>query len=88
MGAASLVTSILRIAGTERRAVGSLRLRFIFADPDVLQEGEGDHGECGMVMQAVPRAALEVIEAEFLFHLLVRLLACPARFDACSEHFE
>ena len=36
MGAASLVTNILRIAGMERRAVGSLRLRFIFADPDVL----------------------------------------------------
>ena len=88
MGAASLVTSILRIAGTERRAVGSLRLRFIFADPDVLQEREGNHGEGGMVVQAVPRATFEVIETEFLFQLLVRLLACPARFDACRERFE
>jgi hypothetical protein len=48
------VTSILRIAGIDSRADGSLRLRFIFADPDVLQEREGDHGEHGVVMQAVP----------------------------------
>lgn len=50
MGAASFATSIRRIAGNEIRVVGSLRLRFIFADPNVLQKREGDHREHSMVM--------------------------------------
>lgn len=50
MGAASLATSILRIAGNEIRVFGSPRLRFIFAEPDVLQECESHHGEQGVVM--------------------------------------
>ena len=34
-----------------------------------------------VTMQAGPGAALEVVEAEFLLELLVRLLAHPARLD-------
>lgn len=39
-------------------------------------------------MQAAPRAALEVIEAEFLFELLMCLLARPACLDRGSEALE
>lgn len=38
-----------------------------------------------MVMQALPTAALEVVEAEFLLHLLMLLLADPARLDPGSQ---
>jgi len=40
-----LATIILRIAGSEIRVVGSLRLSFIFANPNVLQESKRDHRE-------------------------------------------
>ena len=54
----------------------------------MLQEGEGDHRKQRVMMQTDPRASLEVIEAKLLFHLLVRLLARPARFDRGNEHLE
>lgn len=44
----------------------------------MLEEGEGDHGHQGVAVQAAPRAAFEVAEAEFLLHLLVGLLTDPA----------
>src|SRR4051812_942718 len=34
-----------------------------------------------MMVQAVPTAPLEVVEPEFLLHLLVALFAHPTRFD-------
>src|SRR5579859_2797000 len=37
------------------------------------------------MVQSVPRASLEVVEAQFLFHLLVGLLAGPSCFDERSE---
>ena len=75
IGAARLATSILRIAGKVMRSSGPLRLRFIFATPHLLQECECNHREDRVVVEPVPRAALEVIESEFLLELLVGLLA-------------
>ena len=40
---------------------------------------EGDHDQNRVMVQAVPTASLEVIETEFLLHLLVSLFANPAR---------
>jgi hypothetical protein len=53
--------------------------------PEVLQEGEGDQHHQGMVVQAGPGSALEVVETELFLHLLVRLLADPAGLDRCRE---
>ena len=53
-----------------------------------MQEGERDHREHGVVMEAVPRAAFEVVEPELFFELLVRLLARPASFDGGGERLE
>jgi hypothetical protein len=39
----------------------------------VLEEGIGDHGHQRMAVKALPGTPLEVIETEFLFHLLMRL---------------
>ena len=47
----------------------------------MLQECVGNHRHQGMPMQALPGASLEVIEAQFLLHLLMRLFANPAGFD-------
>jgi len=51
----------------------------------LLQEQERDQRQERMPVQTPPRAALEVIEAEFFLHLLVRLLADPARLDGRGE---
>jgi hypothetical protein len=48
-----------------------LRRGFIFVQAFLLQEGKGHHGEQGMVMEAAPRAAFEVIEPELFFELSV-----------------
>src|SRR5689334_24971108 len=50
-------------------------------EPRVLEERERDHGHQRVPVQAGPGAALEVVEAELLLRLLVRLLADPARLD-------
>ena len=47
----------------------------------MLEEGICDHRHERMTMQALPRAALEVVKTEFFFHLLVSLLANPTRLD-------
>src|SRR5881275_3529248 len=59
-------------------------------EPQVLEERERDHGHQRVPVQTGPGAALEMVEAELLLHLLVRLLAHPARLDricwcACSH---
>lgn len=51
----------------------------------MLEEGIGDHGHQGMAVKAAPGAALEVVEAQFLLHLLVGLLAHPACLDGGGE---
>src|SRR5262245_28709216 len=50
-------------------------------EPTMLEESVGDHRHQRMTMQALPGSALEVIEAEFFFQLLVSLLANPSRLD-------
>ena len=47
----------------------------------MLEESIGDHRHERVAVKALPGAALEVIETEFLFQLLVRLLANPSRLD-------
>jgi len=47
----------------------------------MLQEGVSDHGHQGVTVEAAPGAPLEVVEAELLLHLLMGLLAHPARLD-------
>ena len=54
----------------------------------VLEEGEGEHHHQGVPMKPVPGTALEVVEAEFLLHLLMRLLADPARLDDLARLFK
>src|ERR1700752_2653257 len=47
----------------------------------MLEEGGGDHRHERMTVKAGPRSSLEVVEAEFLFQLLMGLLADPSRLD-------
>ena len=47
----------------------------------MLEESVSDHRHQRMTMEPLPRSALEVIETEFFFQLLVSLLANPARLD-------
>jgi hypothetical protein len=60
--------------------------RILFSPPRgcealMLQEGKCNQGHQRVPVKPCPRPALEVIEAEFLLHLLMRLLADPARLD-------
>src|ERR687889_277956 len=50
-------------------------------EPQVLEEGEGEPAQERVVVQPAPGAALEVVEAELLLELLVRLLAHPPGLD-------
>jgi hypothetical protein len=45
----------------------------------MLEKAQSAHGQDGVVAQSCPVPALQMIEAEFLLHLLVALLA--ARLD-------
>ena len=65
LGSPSVIFSPLRLVG----------------EAEMLEEREGDHDQDGVMVQTVPTAPLEVIESEFLLHLLVSLLADPARLD-------
>ena len=51
----------------------------------MLEEGVSDHRHERMTVKALPGASLEVVEAEFLFQLLMGLLADPARLDGGSQ---
>ncbi len=57
-------------------------------EPQVLQKGEGDLAQKGMVMQSTPAPALEVVEAQFILHLLVHLFAYPAPLDQGRQILE
>src|SRR5437763_14103666 len=57
-------------------------------EPQVLEERERDHGHQRVPVQAGPGAALEVVEAELLLQLPVRLLAHPARLDRRRQLLE
>src|SRR5262249_2341170 len=75
----------LRIAGSVARCVVSLRRGFIFDEPQVLEEREGDHREQGVMVKPGPRAALEVIQPKLFLHLLVRLLARPPSLERADD---
>ena len=47
----------------------------------MLQEGEGEHRHERMAVETLPGSPFEVIEAEFLFQLLMGLLANPSCLD-------
>ncbi len=51
----------------------------------MLEEGIRDHRHERVSVKALPGSALEVIEAEFLFQLLVSLLANPSRLDGSRQ---
>ena len=51
----------------------------------MLEEGVGDHCHERVTMKALPGSSLEVIEAEFFFQLLMRLLANPSRLDGGGQ---
>ena len=50
-------------------------------EPQVLEESKGELAQKGVVVQAAPAPALKVIETQLVLHLLVHLLADPARLD-------
>jgi hypothetical protein len=50
-------------------------------EPAILEEGVGDHRHERMTTQALPGSYLEVVKTKFFFHLLVSLLANPARLE-------
>src|SRR5256884_6207436 len=54
-------------------------------EPAMLEESVSDHRHERMTMQALPGSALEVIETEFFFQLLVSLLANPSRLDGSRQ---
>ena len=51
----------------------------------MLKEGKGEHGHERMTVKALPGSALEVVEAEFLFQLLMGLFTNPSRLDGCGQ---
>ena len=53
-----------------------------------LKESVSDHGHQGVSVQPDPGSALEVVEAEFLLRLLMRLFADPSGFDRGGERPE
>ena len=53
-----------------------------------LKECIGDHGHQGVSVQPGPGSAFEVVEAELLLELLMRLLTDPSGFDRGGEHLE
>lgn len=53
-----------------------------------LEERVGDHRHQRVSVQTGPGSTFEVVEAEFLLELLMRLLTDPSGFDRGGERFE
>lgn len=53
-----------------------------------MQEGVGDHCHQGVSVKADPGPALEVVEAQFLLELLMRLFTNPSGLDGSGERLE
>jgi len=51
----------------------------------MLEKGVSDHRHKRVTVKALPGSALEVIEAEFFFQLLMRLLTNPSRLDSSHQ---
>ena len=58
------------------------------SEPLRLQEGVGHHRHQGVAVKPGPGSSFEVIEAEFLLELLMRLFANPARLDPTGESLD
>ena len=56
-----------------------------FFEATVLKEGESDHRHEGVAAKSLPGSPFEVIEAEFLFQLLMGLLANPSCLDGGGQ---
>ena len=54
----------------------------------MLEEGVSDHRHKCMTVKALPGSSLEVVKTEFFFHLLVSLLANPARLDGGCQNVQ
>ena len=50
-----------------------------------LEEGVGNHRHEGVAVKPLPASALKVIKSEFLFQLLMCLLADPAPLDGFHQ---
>ena len=53
-----------------------------------LEKGVGDHGHQGVSVEPSPGSTFEVVEAEFLLELLMRLLTDSSGLDRRGEHLE
>ena len=51
----------------------------------MLEEGECEHRHEGMTVKALPGSSLEVVEAEFLFQLLMGLFTNPSPLDGGGQ---
>ena len=56
-----------------------------FFEATVLKESESDHRHERVVVKSLPGSPFEVIEAEFLFQLLMGLLANPSCLDCGGQ---
>jgi hypothetical protein len=56
-----------------------------FFEATVLQEGEGEHRHERVAVKTLPGSSFEVVEAKFLFQLLMGLLANPSGLDGGSQ---
>ena len=56
-----------------------------FFEATILKEGECEHRHERMTVKALPGSSLEVVEAEFLFQLLMSLLTNPSRLDGGGQ---
>jgi hypothetical protein len=81
-----------RMAGNVGCGGGPVSPSIIFSplrqvgEAEILEEREGDHDQNRVMVQTMPTASLEVVETEFLLHLLVPLFADPARLDLPRQH--
>ena len=81
----------LRAGGNPASILGSMSEDKFFAtmlqegEGTMLQEGEGKHRHERMAVKTLPGSPFEVVEAKFLFHLLMRLLANPPCLDGNGQ---
>jgi hypothetical protein len=70
---------LARLAGARQSAQPAAQWSVVsplrFCEAAMLEEGVSDHRHERMTVKALPRSSLEVVEAEFLFQLLIGLLA-------------
>jgi hypothetical protein len=71
-------------AWLRRRSVDSFFPPHFF-EATMLKEGESEHRHERMTVKTLPGSPLEVVEAEFFFQLLMRLLTYPSRLDGGGQ---